>query len=405
MDREDSSAHETFEMGGHRFPGLWPAELPEDFPWLTPPQEHVATCDACYMAAVGEYRADCQCCTYYPQIANYMVGLALKEPRSRDAVIEQIEAGGALPRELVGPPGRYQRSIALYARGQFGLEHDAICPFFDGETTHCHIYPYRNSVCSTFICSHDHGEAGEYYWERLQQLVGHVEQALSQFAMDRAGLPHDGYIEGMNGLAGRIADCTDPDTGLWPEAIRRQLWGDWFGREVEFFEACADVVLEHQALLYPIACRVKLRHAVEYEHAVRDWMPEDIRDSVPAVAEEEYAAEPIPSLYYKVQLASRTLWQLPFGGDPVVLAPDAAIVANPLDDENSRFHHTRPQLVKLWKDRLFLHDDEAAALRLFETPRYVDGELLERPEIDRLPQPRETLAVWLRRGFLVERSR
>jgi len=399
------SLPEFFQSGAHRFPGIWLHEMPEDFPWLAPPQEHSATCDACYMAAVGEYRADCQCCTYYPQIANYMVGLALRDPRSRDHVMRQIELGGALPRELLGSPGRYKRSIALYARGQFGLVPDTICPFFDAETTHCHIYPYRNSVCSTFICAHDHGEAGEYHWERLQQLVGHVEQALSQFAMDRVGLLHDDYIEGLNALADRIDTCTDPDTGLWPEDIRREMWGEWFGREAEFFEACTDAVLEHQELMYPIACRVKLRHAIEYERAGRDWIPEDGRDSVPAIAEDQYAAEPIPSLYYKVQLSSRSLWQLPFGGDPVVLAPDAVITDNPLDDDSARFHQARPHLVKLWKDRLFLDDDEAVALRLFEQPRHIDEDLLELPEIDALEQPRESLAIWLRRGILVERKR
>jgi len=403
MASSDPSPSTTLELNGHSFPGLWRHELPEDFPWLAPPREHGATCDDCFMAAVDEYAADCQCCTYYPQISNYMVGLALKDPRSRDAMIEQIEAGGALPRELVGAPGRYRRSIDLYARDRFGLEHDAICPFFDGATTHCRIYPYRNSVCSTFICTHDHGEAGEYYWERLQQLVGNVEQALAQWVMDRNGIPHDTYIERLNALADRIDTCTDPATSLWPEDVLREMWGDRFGHEVEFFEACADLVLEHRELLYPIACRMKLRHATAYERAVRDWMPADIRGSVPAISEDEYGAEPIPSLYYKVQLASRSLWQLPFGEGPVVLASEASIVDNPRDDEVSRVRGGRASVAKLWKDRLFLDVDEATALRLFEEPQYVDEQLFECAEISSLTSPRESLAIWLRRGFLVER--
>lgn len=404
MAPSEESEPAILELGGHRFPGLWRDELPEDFPWLAPPRERLATCDDCHMVAVGEYAAGCQCCTYYPQIANYMVGLALKDPASREAMLEQIEAGGALPRELVGPPGRYRRSIALYARGRFGLERDAICPFFEDSTTHCRIYPYRNSVCSTFICTHDHGEAGEYYWERLQQLVANVEQAIAQWVMERNGIAHDDYIERLNGLADRIDTCTDPDTGLWPEDVRRELWGDKFGHEAEFFVACADLALEHRQLLYPIAGRMKLRHATAYERAVRDWMPEDIQDAVPAISEDEYGAEPIPSLYYKVQLAARSLWQLPFHEGPVALAPEAAIGDNPLDDDLARRSRERPFVVRLWKDRMFLQADEAAALRLFEEPRYVDEELFERSEIAGLPQPRESLAVWLRRGFLVERT-
>lgn len=403
MAPSEESASSILELGGHRFPGIWRDELPEDFPWLAPPRERLATCDDCVMVAIGEYAAGCQCCTYYPQIANYMVGMALKDPASREAMLGQIEAGGALPRELLGPPGRYRLSIAMYARDRFGLERGAICPFFVDATTLCCIYPYRNSVCSTFVCSHDHGEAGEYYWDRLQQLMGHVEQAISQWVMDRVGISHDSYIEGLNGLAERIETCTDPDTGLWPEDVRRELWGDWFGREAEFFVACADLALEHRELLYPIAGRIKLRHAVAYECAVRDWMSDDIQDSVPAIAEDEYAAEPIPSLYYKVQLASRSLWQLPFGEGPVALAAEATLDDNPRDDDLSRRLDDRPFVVRLWKDRVFLDATEATALRLFREPLHVDEQLLERPEITALCEPRETLAIWLQRGVLVAR--
>ena len=162
---------ETLEQGGHLFPGIWRHLLPEEFTWQTPPREHRATCDDCYLVTLGDFAADCQCCTYSPQIPNFLVGLALKDPRSRDAMMRQIEAGGALPRELVNAPGRFRRALALHEYGRFGRDTEATCRFYDRRTTQCRIYPYRNSVCSTFICAHDHGEDGEYYWERLQQLV------------------------------------------------------------------------------------------------------------------------------------------------------------------------------------------------------------------------------------------
>jgi Fe-S-cluster containining protein len=402
MSAGPDPAFSTIDVRGHLWPGLWKDLLAEEFEWMVPPRERRATCGDCYLVALGELAPDCQCCTYYPQIANFMVGLALKDPRSRPAMVAQIEAGGALPRELVNAPARFRRSVALYEREGFGQDHESICPFFDGGTTHCHVYPYRNSVCATFTCAHDHGGPGEHYWERLQQLVGHMEQALSQWAMDQLGVPHDRYVDALNGLADRIDDCSDPDTYLWASDALDLLWGERRGHEIEFFEQCADVVLEHRLELFGIASDTRLRHAIGYEQAVRDWMPTEIRDHVPQVAADEYAAEPIPSLHYKLQLAERGLWQLPFGDGPVGLAGGVVITDNPRDDLVSRVHTGAAFVARHAEDRMFLDPDEARALLLFTSPRILDGDLLERSELDALARPRESLAVWLRRGYLVE---
>ena len=77
---------------------------------------------------------------------------------------------------------------------------------------------------------------------------------------------------------------------------------------------------------------------------------------------------------------------------------------NPRDDVVSTVNGDQPLVVKLWKRRWFLGPDEAAALRLFEQPQYFDEDLLQRAEIVALQSPRESLAVWLRRGVLVARE-
>jgi Fe-S-cluster containining protein len=395
---------ETLEQGGHLFPGIWRHLLPEEFTWQTPPREHRATCDDCYLVTLGDFAADCQCCTYSPQIPNFLVGLALKDPRSRDAMMRQIEAGGALPRELVNAPGRFRRALALHEYGRFGRDTEATCRFYDRRTTQCRIYPYRNSVCSTFICAHDHGEDGEYYWERLQQLVGHLEQAVAQWAMGQAGYEHDRYIERLNALADRVESCTDPATETWSAEARRWLWGDRAGREVEFFVRCADVVLERREDLYSIACATRVRQAIVFEQAVADWMPAELRRQVPTVADDEYAAEPIPSLFYKLQLATRALWKLPFGEAPVALAPGLVVECNPGDDPVAQANASLTHVVRVGDERIFLSSVEAAALRLFEQPRILDERLLARPEITALPEPREVLAAWLRRAVLETKS-
>jgi len=183
------------------------------------------------------------------------------------------------------------------------------------------------------------------------------------------------------------------------------MWGDLRGREAEFFTRCADLVLDHRDELYSIACDTRLRQAIGFEQAVEEWIPADIRSFVPAIAQDEYGVEPIPSLNYKLQLATRSLWQLPFGEGPVALAPGVSITPNPLDDPVSMAHGAQPHMARLHKDRSFLDPREVQALRLFERPRCIDEHLLERPEITALPRPRESLAIWLRQELLVSCGR
>jgi len=375
MTSNGDTVFTTVDVRGHLLPGMWQYLLPEGVQWLALPRELPADCDRCPMVARGEFAADCQCCTCYPQIPNFLVGLALKDPVSRPAMRRVVEAGGALPREMVAPPAVFARSVRLVSSGRFGQQRDPICPFFDGRTTHCAVYPYRNSVCSTFSCHHDHGETGEAFWERLQQLVGHLEQQIAQWAMDRLGFDHDRYVDILSGLADRVGACSDPDTGLWSEDARCALWGEHLGSEVAFFERCAELVLAHRGDLYDIACDTPLRQPVAFERAVRDGLPADLRDHVPAVAEHDLAAEPIPSLNYKLELAGRSLWQLPFGEGTWVLASGVDLAA--------------------------FDEPERSALGLFASPRAVDGDLLDCAKIASLTHPRESLAVWLRRGVLV----
>ncbi len=394
----------TLELGGHLFPGIWRHLLPEEFRWQTPPREHRSTCADCYMVTVGDFAAACQCCTYSPQIPNFLIGMALKDPASRDTMMRRIEAGGALPREMVNAPVRFRRFLALHEEGRFGRDVSAACPFFDLETTDCRIYPYRNSVCSTFICAHDHGEDGEYYWERLQQLVGHLEQAVAQWAMGEMGYDHDEYVRRLDALADRVELCSDPESGDWSPVALDALWGERRGREIEFFVGCADAVLANREDLVEIAGSTRIRQAIVFERAVKAWIPEELQHQVPTIADDEYGAEPIPSLTYKLQLATRTLWQLPFGEAPVALAEGVEILENPGDDPVARANRTRSHVASVGGERVFFHPIEAAALRLFEEAQPVDERLLDRPEITALPHPRETLAAWLRRGLLVSRQ-
>lgn len=380
--------------------------LPRGATDLRLPDERLASCDDCYKAALGHYRDDCRCCTCLPQMPNFMLGLALDDPRSADRVRRQIRLGNALPLGLVSSPRRYLAAVQSQARGQFGQLPAELCPFVERETFHCTVYPYRNSICSTFFCVHDHGPAGAEYWDRVQALAGHMESSLAQWAMGRAGLKHGRYLSRMNSLAADVPELARRESMAWPAEALKHLWGPLLGQQEAFFKACAEQVMARRSELYTLACAHPFAEAVEYEAALSQAIPDQYCDDSPAEAGEPGQFLPIETLWYQLQLATRNLWALPFGEGPVVLSPRMALGPNPGDDVLARRASDRPWCVHGpgadpgQEVRLFLSAAEAALLRLFEQPRVLGEALLERAEVEAVDDARGLMARWVRWGVL-----
>jgi Fe-S-cluster containining protein len=403
MAPPDDLVHEPFAWGRHGMPGLWRHLLPEDALWLELPEERCATCDDCPEVARGVFRADCQCCTYFPQIPNFMLGLALRDPNARAPVAELIAAGHATPQGLLATPRRFLGAVQMEAAETFGNDPAQNCPFLEPETRGCQIYAYRNSVCSTFFCDHDHGDEGAGVWSRLQGLMGRIEIGLSHWAMTEVGFDSRDYLARLDGLAGDIEAVSDAD-GAWSLRAREALWGTWLGREIAFFEACADRVLRDRERLFEIAKAEPYREALRFERAVREWLPEAIRDEAPEVSDEGVEPPSIHDLTYKLDLAVRHLWELPFHEGRVSLAAGVALAAEPeagglvLASRVGRHRLTWPAGEA--EPALYVTPAEARLLGLFRTPQVFGEALFERPEIEALEDARAFLAQCLRRGVL-----
>ncbi len=378
-------------------PGFWRYALPEEMQWTKLPAEHLATCDDCFWVAVGECHVECRCCTYFPQLPNFAVGLALKDPRCRARMLPLVQAGYVLPQGLLETPSLLLSAARAHADKLFGKVPELVCPFLDRSNQQCQIYPYRNSVCATFFCENDHGKAGEKSWEILQLFVGQLETILGQWAMEQVGLDSAAYIRRLDGLAGEVGSLAAD--GGWFEKVRRHLWAEWFGREVEFLERCADQLMAHRQQLFTIACNLPLREPLAYERALRQWIPEPARSEVPAVS--DVAPTPLSALWYRVQLEYRRLWQLPFDEGPVRLADGVVITVNSGDDRRAVVC-TGPWMVRSGEQRIFVPESERRALNLFESPQTVGEALLQTPEFKALDDPRAFLSWCLRRKILVE---
>lgn len=391
----------TINLAGHTFPGIWQYLLPEDALHMNLPAEARATCHSCFKAAIGECRADCQCCTYFPQIPNFMLGLALRGAEGKHTVARLVREGFTLPQGLLVSPQRFLGAVQMQSEDRFGEVPEQLCPFIQADTMHCGVYAFRNSVCSTYFCHHDHGDEGADFWGRVQLLVGHIETALQLWAMDEVGLPAAEYIARLDALAPEVHRLSTP-TGAWQSHALDHLWANWRGRELEFFHACAERVMTRRARLYEIACAQPFLEARKFEQALRDWLPEPLREEVPPVSEGENTA--IEDLWYLLQRAERGLWALPFNTGRVMLREDLAIEPNRREDTLALVWG-QPWVVRGDDPsaRMFITEPEARLLSLFKEPQMLGEAFFQRTEVQALPHVRSFLAHCMRRFVLVHR--
>lgn len=189
---------------------------------------------------------DARCCTYQPEIWNFLAGAALADhsaagTTARASILARIAAAnGVTPLGL----GRSRKYAALYAAGGdgFGRSHALRCPHYVVEGSQCAIWRHRDATCATWFCKHEHGAVSKRFWDRLHQVLQCVELAVSRHAVltldiGEAALaalfPARPPAESRLSV-GDLDDLGDP-------ARMRQLWGRWSGRMVDFYIGASEL--------------------------------------------------------------------------------------------------------------------------------------------------------------------
>jgi hypothetical protein len=198
------------------------------------------------------FHPDTKCCTYTPEIPNFLVGRILDDADpalapGRSSVERRIDARvGVTPLGLVRPPVQallYQQSMPA------GFGHAAAlrCPHYraDGGGT-CGIWRHRNGVCSTWFCKHGRGATGQRFWQALEQLLAIVERNLTRWCLLEIGVDSEVLARLLPRGSDRGRDGTSLDAagldGAVSEASYRALWGSWRGRERELFHRAGALV-------------------------------------------------------------------------------------------------------------------------------------------------------------------
>ena len=223
------------------------------------PAETKATCDSCAMrppedASVprGEmfYSPVTKCCTFLPELANYLVGRILNDDdpglaAGRLTVERRIDAGVDVTPLGLGRSAKYS---LLYNQGRrgFGQAKSMECPHHlpDGR---CGVWRHRESTCATWFCKHERGAVGQRFWGRLHDLLAAIERKLSMWCVLELGIDAsllDALFAGRKLAAAASAsglDAGDLDGEVDPRAYRA-AWGPWLGREREIYRRCAELV-------------------------------------------------------------------------------------------------------------------------------------------------------------------
>jgi hypothetical protein len=210
------------------------------------PNESEATCQDCPMCSrdsqknKSEYVFDVEtkCCTYIPEIPNFLAGQILLDgdpefARGRAAFEDQME------NHLIATPLGVSASAeywAMYrhatANSAFGQTRGLKCPyFFADEGGKCGIWRHRNSRCATWFCKYVRGSVGVIFWKYMDQLLSETERLLSQWCILQLDIGQQA-----------LELLFPPPPSERVSSNRELFWGKWRGREREFFIECSKLV-------------------------------------------------------------------------------------------------------------------------------------------------------------------
>ncbi|MCA9752532.1 MAG: hypothetical protein KC591_10100 [Gemmatimonadetes bacterium] len=187
------------------------------------------------------FEPDAKCCTYVPDLPNFLVGRILDDdslpPHGRTSLAARLDAGTRVTPWGVGvavPTALLLR----HGRDAFGRSTTLRCPHYVPDLGTCGIRGHTDAVCATYFCKHDRGAVGGAFWEATEALLLVVQRDVARWCVAEIGLRADA-LEKLLCLDERL-DAPALD-GRETDSRRRALWGEWYGREREFYRRAGEI--------------------------------------------------------------------------------------------------------------------------------------------------------------------
>ena len=210
------------------------------------PEETAATCYDCAMwkkPGVDQpdesyYLRETKCCTYRPNLPNYLVGALLSDTdlsleSGRTQIRKTIKSRiGVIPHGIRRP----EKLTLLINKSPdaFGRSRSLLCPYYDQKEGKCTIWPFQDASCNTWFCKFAAGEDGRAFWLSLKIYLKNVENTLVRYALHKMGWspekinleePSDGLLK-----------ARDVDDQPLDQESYQDVWGDWVDREEAFYK-------------------------------------------------------------------------------------------------------------------------------------------------------------------------
>lgn len=222
----------------------------------TPASERRATCGDCIMCAGVErsgthvtFSPDVKCCSYVPHLANFLVGSSLGGPGRASVTARITRRAGVTPLGLGLSYADLRRMAG--AQPHFGRSSAVVCPHFVEKTQGCGIWQTRNAVCSTWFCKHERGAVSQRFWHAVRDLLIAAEERVARDSLSLGGLPDEqvsAVLAHRAGVRETVAvvnsgeklseSLPDDESADW----YAQMWGQWDGREEEWFLRTSELV-------------------------------------------------------------------------------------------------------------------------------------------------------------------
>jgi hypothetical protein len=266
--------------------------------------EPMASCSRCAMRTAPHpkfeaaylFTSPANCCTYHPDLANFLAGRALSRGDEGSVrVLRRMSQPAGVRPEGIFPHSGYMDYFARMRshdpKDWFGRTR-MVCPFWVGGERPCGIYADRNAVCRTWFCKHDSGARGFRAWKRLQTILETAELTLARKC---------------------IADGKPPAKGA-----PRGEWVDWFLWTARHVEALSDDDLASIVHAEMVEERLALKDEVQRRDAP---MPDIVvpsvlsferkDDEVELVSYSGYDRRVYPSIVFELfsRLDGSTPWQ------------------------------------------------------------------------------------------------
>lgn len=221
------------------------------------PAESNATCESCVMLPPrgvptppvrAQFSSETKCCTFVPTLPNFCVGGILAHginhnSHGYESLVTRIRNGiGVSPLGVDSAPS--YKLLYEAAPGAFGRSEQLRCPHYDAKAGGlCGIHQFRNAVCTTWHCKHVRGKIGRAFWQNMRLFLTTVEEELAIVCARRLRIPPRAMHDLLPGHKGPRTPLLEAElTGRGPEIHASELWGEWDGRTLEFFQACFDII-------------------------------------------------------------------------------------------------------------------------------------------------------------------